>query len=56
MGYIIIQIVALLAVVAVAILLIIYNSKDYKYCKKIEFLTYLVDKGYESNKIDLNKL
>lgn len=56
MGYIITQIVALLALTAITTLLIIYGYKEAKYRKKIEFLTHLVDKGYESNKVDLNKL
>lgn len=56
MGYIITQIVAILALTAITTLLIIFNCKEYKYRKKIEFLTHLVDNGYESQKIDLNKL
>lgn len=56
MSYIITQIVALLAITAITTLLIIFNCREYKYRKKIEFLTHLVDKGYETQKIDLNKL
>lgn len=50
------QILAIIALAAIVTLLIIYNYKEFKYRKKIDFLTHLVDKGYESENIDLNNI
>lgn len=56
MEIIIAQVTALLAMCAICTLLIVFGYKEAKYNKKIDFLSHLVDKGYESKKIDLNKL
>lgn len=50
------QILAILALAAITTLLIVYNYKEFKYRKKIEFLTHLVDKGYETENVDINNL
>lgn len=56
MEYIFVQIVALLGLTAITTLLIITNYREFKYRKKIEFLTHLVDKGYETEYVDINNL
>lgn len=53
---IIMQVFGLLCLTAVTTLLIIFNYKEAKYSKKINFLTDLLEAGYESDKIDLNNI
>lgn len=45
-----------LSLVTISVLLIVFGYKEMKYRKKIEFLKHLVDKGYESDMVDINKL
>lgn len=54
--YLIVQVVALMSLTAITTLLIVFGFREFKYRKKIDFLSHLVDKGYESKHIDLNKL
>lgn len=57
MEYVIIpQIVALLALTAIIVLYVTFTYKENKYRKKIDFLTHLVDKGYETENVDINNL
>lgn len=54
--YMITQIVALLALTAICTLLIVFGYREFKYRRKIDFLTHLVDKGYETENVDINNL
>lgn len=54
MEVLIAQVIALLALSAVSILLIISGYREYRLNKKVELLKYMMDKGYENDKIDLN--
>ena len=48
--------VPIIGLVTIAVLLIIFGYKESRYRKKIEFLEKVIDKGYETENIDLNKL
>lgn len=50
------QLACILSLAAVLVLMVIYGYREFKYRKKIEFLTHLVDKGYETNNVDINNL
>lgn len=56
MDAIIIYGLPVVCITAIAVLLTIYSWREFRYRKKIEFLTHLIDKGYESDMIDLNNL
>lgn len=55
-GIILTQVLGILTMATVAILLIIYGYKEYKLRKKIELLTHIIDKGYETENVDINNL
>lgn len=48
--------IPIVGLVTISILLIIFGFKEFRYRKKIEFLKHLVDKGYETEQVDINKL
>lgn len=53
MEFIFVQIIAILAMAAIAILLIVFGYKEFKYRKKVEFLTNLISKDYETDKLEI---
>lgn len=55
-GIILAQVLGILTMATVAILLIVYGYKEYKLRKKIELLTHIIDKGYETENVDINNL
>ena len=56
MDFIVVYGLPIVCLATIAVLLIVYGYKDMKYRKKIEFLTHLVDKGYETENVDINKI
>lgn len=56
MDFVIIYGLPIVCLATIAILLIVFGYKDMKYRKKIDFLKHLIDRGYESENIDINKL
>lgn len=54
--YLLVSIISIISLATICGLCVVFGFKERHYEKKIEFLSHLVDKGYESNNIDLNNL
>lgn len=50
------QVFAIASMTAIIILFIVFSYKEYRLRKKIELLTHLIDKGYETENVDINNL
>ena len=51
-----VQVVALLGMVGITIVLIVANFREYRLRKKVELLQYMIDKGYETENIDISNI
>lgn len=54
--YALISIVPILCLTAIAIVITHYNWKEYRLDKKVDMISRLVEKDYETDNIDLNEL
>ena len=54
--YALISIVPILCLTAIAIVISHYHWKEYRLDKKVDMISHLVDKDYETDNIDLDKL
>ena len=52
----ILQATALLSITTIAVLLIIFGWREFRLSKKIELLKHIIDKGYETENVNINDL
>lgn len=52
----ILQATGLLSITTIAVLLIIFGWREFRLSKKIELLKHIIDKGYETENVNINDL
>lgn len=52
----ILQATGLLSITTICVLLIIFGWREFRLSKKIELLKHIIDKGYETENVNINDL